>query len=503
MRMSPALYTSEIRHRPGAMNLTILRSRATLDRMTTRLHRLLHLLILTTFALTGVWMRFPGAPTAFQPFYVSGFLIFWPLIASLVLWLLLGAPGLQALWLDRRRRFWMLALLLLAGWALLSWAWAYTSSSAVNRPGASLAASIPFVLALLFALVTACAGPSIRWIASALILSAVVSGSVGGLQVALQASSGLGRFGELTLDPQLSGVAVVQADGLRWLRAYGLLPHPNILAGLLVVGILVTVGWALQVPEPTGSGRKLLLPLGVLVLLLWLLGLTFSRSAWVGLAAAGGIFLLLVWRSVSRRRLIMLGGVALLTGLAFTALYFPFLSARAAATESIEQRSVADRIVYSDMAWQAIGESPILGWGMGNFPWRASYYLTFTDFDLRGQQVHHIYLAAWAELGIIGLGIFLAAWILGLAAFIRRRAAADSSALTTNHQPPATSFALLAALLAWAVIGWFDHYPWTIFQMQIVWWGLLGALQPQHDPKKIERHERRGVQRAYTDRVLP
>jgi len=36
---------------------------------------------------------------------------------------------------------------------------------------------------------------------------------------------------------------------------------------------------------------------------------------------------------------------------------------------------------------------------------------------------------------------------------------------------------LLAALLAWAVIGWFDHYPWTIFQMQIVWWGLLGALQ--------------------------
>jgi O-antigen ligase len=479
------------------MNLTVLPSRATLCRMKTLLHHLLHLLILSTFALTGVWMRFPGAPTAFHPFYVMGFLIFWPLIACLVLWLLLGAPGLRDLWLDRRRRFWMLALLLLAGWALLSWAWAYTSSSAVNRPGASLAASIPFVLVLLFALVTACAGPSIRWIAAALILSAVVSGSVGGLQVALQASSGLGRFGELTLDPQLSGVAVVQADGLRWLRAYGLLPHPNILAGLLVVGVLATVGWALQVPGPTGSGRKLFLPLGVLVLLLWLLGLTFSRSAWVGLAAAGGIFLLLVWRRVSRRRLIVLGGVALLTGLAFTALYFPFLSARVAATESIEQRSIADRIVYSDMAWQAIEESPILGWGMGNFPWRASYYLTFTNFDLRGQQVHHIYLAAWAELGIIGLGIFLAALILGLTASIRQPAP------ITNHQPPVTRFALLAALLAWAVIGWFDHYPWTIFQMQIVCWGLLGALQPQHDPTKIERHERIGVQRAFTDRVLP
>lgn len=480
--MSPAVYTSEIGHRPGAMNLTILRSRATLDRMTTHLHRLLHLLILSTFALTGVWMRFPGAPTAFHPFYVTGFLIFWPLIASLVLWLLLGAPGLRDLWLDRRRRFWMLALLLLAGWALLSWAWAYTSSSAVNRPGASLAASIPFVLALLFALVTACAGPSIRWIAAALILSAVVSGSVGGLQVALQASSGLGRFGELTLDPQLSGVAVVQAEGLRWLRAYGLLPHPNILGGLLVVGILATVGWALSMPESklARSGWRLIVPLAMLVLLLWLLGLTFSRAAWLGLAAAGGIFLLLVWRRVSHRRLMLLGGVALLTGLAFTALYFPYLSARAAVTESIEQRSVADRIVYSDMAWQAIGESPILGWGMGNFPWRASYYLTFTDFDLRGQQVHHIYLAAWAELGIIGLSLFLAALILGLTASIRRPAAADSPAPITNHQPPVTRFALLAALLAWAVIGWFDHYPWTIFQMQIVWWGLLGALQ--HKP---------------------
>jgi hypothetical protein len=479
--------------------------------MKTILRRLLYLQILITFILTGVWMRFPGAPGSFHPFYATGFLIFWPALASIILWMILGLPGIGLLWRDRLRRGWMLAVLLLACWALLSWGWAYTTTAAINRPGASLAASVPFVLALIFGLVTACAGPPLRWIAAALIVSALLSGGVGGLQVAGQSSSGLGRLGELKLDPQQSGVAVVQAEGVRWLRAYGLLPHPNILAGLLVAGVLANMGFFLsrEAVQPRRAGTLLLVL--IIAALLWFLGLTFSRAAWLGLVVGAVTLLLLTWRHVSRRLMLALAAVVALIGIAFAALYFPFLSARATATEPLEQRSISDRIVYTDMAWRAIGESPIIGWGMGNFPWRASYYLTFTDFDLRGQQVHHIYLAAWAELGLVGLGLFIAAFALGIIQLIRHYRPASipslsssastssphrpitsspSSSPITRHSPLSTSsphhpitsssaicHSLLACILAWAVIGFFDHYPWTILHMQIIWWGLLGAMQ--------------------------
>jgi O-antigen ligase len=437
------------------------------------LHTLLPLGILLTLALTGVWMRFPGSPTSFEPFYASGFLIFWPLVFTLLLWLLLGLPGLRALWSSRPRRYWLLTMLALAGWSLLSWAWAYTSGAPINRPGASLAASIPFVLALLFSIMIAAAGPPLRWMTAALIVSALFSGIVGGVQVSLQGSAGLTRLGEFSLDPQQSGVAVVQAEGVRWLRAYGLLPHPNILAGLLVVGILATLGWMMPLPLTStreGIGRGLrpypyILGFAILVVLLWLLGLTFSRAAWVGLAVGGAVWLVLRGRRIPRWQWISLGGAAALTGLAFGLIYLPFLNARVSVTESIEQRSVADRVIYSEMAWRAIGESPLIGWGMGNFPWRASYYLTFTDYDLRGQQVHNIYLAAWAELGVVGLGVGIVAMGLGVVSSLFGR------------WPSPLAAAFLACLIAWAIIGLFDHYPWTILQMQLVCWGLLGALQ--------------------------
>src|SRR5690606_27181710 len=109
-------------------------------------------------------------------------------------------------------------------------------------------------------------------------------------------------------------------------------------------------------------------------------------------------------------------GVVLIFGLLFS----PFLQARAGvSTESIELRSISDRVVFTEFALRAVSEFPIGGVGIGNFPWRASYYLIGTGFDLRGDNVHNIFLSAWAELGTAGLVILLSALVAGIWAALR------------------------------------------------------------------------------------
>jgi len=77
------------------------------------------------------------------------------------------------------------------------------------------------------------------WLVAALV---TVQGGVAVLQFARQSALGLSALGELAIDPQGQGASVIEAGGRRWLRAYGLTPHPNVLGGYLGMGLLVCLG---------------------------------------------------------------------------------------------------------------------------------------------------------------------------------------------------------------------------------------------------------------------
>jgi len=162
-------------------------------------------------------------------------------------------------------------------------------------------------------------------------------------------------------------------------------------------------------------------------------------------------------------------GLTLIVGFAFAIAYFPLLQARTGqVAESVEMRSVSDRIVFTDLALRSIRERPILGVGIGNFPWRTSYYLAETTFDLRGDNVHNVLLSAAAELGIVGLLLLIAAIVSGAIAAVRVLSAA-------NGDDRAARMALLAAFVALFAVGFLDHYPWTQIHFQVAWWGCLAA----------------------------
>lgn len=449
--------------------------------------------ILVTFALIPVWYRFRGAPQSFTAFYSTGFLIFWPMLFTVLCWILTGFPGLRDLIRSRIRFAWALMLLALAGWAFLSWAWAYIR---VFRPEVAISSAIPLGLAALFAVVVACAGPPARSIVATLILALIWNGAVAFLQVGEQGPIGLKALGEFNINPALSGVSIVQSGEIRWLRPYGLLPHPNIFAGFLMIGLLASVAWV--------ASRSLLRwYVGTVIFLfgLWALLLTFSRASWIGFAAGAFALLPLLWRFRLRERnarltfIATLGLAILVTGV-FGLVYRPFLAARAGVgAESVEQRSVSDRNVYNMMGIQAGMKWPVLGLGIGNFPWYAQQYLrTETDFDLQGQPAHHVLLSAWAELGLVGFGMTGLMLVLGVEAGLKNlHKRATEPASPTENVPLSPKPAhledeqiaravLLAGVLALMIIGLLDHYPWTLLQFQAAWWGLLAAVGKPDQP---------------------
>lgn len=433
---------------------------------------LLNICLCVTLVLVPMWWRLPNAPGGFEFGYPFGFVFTWCLIVAVFLWTWTGARGLGALWQDRLSRVWVICLVLLVMWCALSGWWSFMRA---RQPQIAPSAALQMGLTAIFMLILATGRPSYKVIVLAVCIGLVFSSLVAVGQVSQQQSLGLHSLGELRLDPADSGVSVVQAAGVRWLRPYGLLPHPNILAGYLGVGLLLLL--------PLLTSRRVGLWWGgtsLFLFALWALLLTFSRAAWGGVIIGGAVWwvslLLFQRRHIPFTQLMVTFGLALLVVLLFVLLYSPFLLARAGiTTESIEQRSVSDRIVYNQIAFEVIERSPIIGIGVANYQWYAARYLAGTDMDLKGQPVHNIYLLLWTELGLIGLVLFAGILLLGGVRILRQvRRGSGFSMEQASY---------LGATVLMLAVGWLDHYPLTLLIFRTFWLGLfaLAVFPPDQD----------------------
>lgn len=300
----------------------------------------------------------------------------------------------------------------------------------------------------------------------------VIQGAVGVPQFLLGHTLGLEWLGETVAKAASPGVSVVMAGGQRWLRAYGLTPHPNILGGVVMASLLIAAGSYL-----TLAGRRRIALLGSLAIGLGTLLVTFSRAAWLGLAVGGLILLGLLWWSSKARRpstqlvksaLAPLAGLGLAVVVIFGAVNWPLIRPRLGLTsEGVEIRSVGERVMLNDAALVLIRARPWLGVGLGDFPVAllrlapetVSYYSSFTP-------VHIVLLLATAELGFLGGLLWLA--LIGspwVALWLRRK------------QVRMTPWwaGLSAAIAALTVVSFFDHYPWSFQQGRLILclvWGL-------------------------------
>jgi O-antigen ligase len=334
------------------------------------------------------------------------------------------------------------------------------------------------------------------WVHLRFLLACFLGGAV------LQALFGIGQFlaqssptfswlGLASHDPASAGTAVVEANGMRLLRAYGSLPHPNILGGYLAVGLLVAFGFYLRVYDEVRAGFskwtrenirrhlegrtwyihqawRIAALLVVLTVLTVGLLLTFSRSAWLGFGAGWLVvlvsLLVLKWPQAWQlwaKWTFFLGVVATFVVLAVP----PAFTVRTEAEGRLEQQSMSVRRQLFTDAYDLLKLEPIRGVGYGNMVVAVYDRLNRTRpsaFDY--QPVHNIYLLSVVELGVLGGLVFLTLLLLALRTALVQL-------FSTKHW---VAVACLASLVCLLVIGLFDHYLWTLPVGAGLLWFVMG-----------------------------
>ena len=240
--------------------------------------------------------------------------------------------------------------------------------------------------------------------------------------------------------PATKGVSVVELiDGTRWLRAYGSLPHPNILAGVLFVCLASLISLYLV------QTRGRVLTLGLIGLGVALLVLTFSRSAWLGLAVFG---LVLTWfaRHFTPWRMLLLLFVTL-ASFALMAFLLRDLTATRLGDSPVktETFSVSGRTWLAGQGVLYFSERPFSGVGIGAF------ILALAQRAGPGyiiEPVHNVVLLAASELGLGGMLL-----LSGLAI---------SVTWISLRKPQSGIILLFAALAGLFTISMFDHYLWSL-----------------------------------------
>ncbi len=414
------------------------------------------LIVLSPFRARFELVSRPDAPVYGD---YTDFLLFWSdvaFVALLALW------GLSLLISGRVPRFgppairWPIFGLLAVTWL---------SAAASIDPALSAYNALRLTAAAALGLYVINEIDSVGKIAPALVAMVVLQGVVGIGQAIDQESVGLHQLGELHLEVNVGGTSVVWSDeGPRQLRAYGLSDHPNILAGLLAVALVLVAGVAAGARDIWRAPLAVVFALGCAALLL-----TFSRTG----ALALGFALLLIlalfayrrdWRSVGAWAAVALGGVIIC--LALIKPYGGELRQRGVVFDpsevsSTERRSLSERETLVKVTNDVFVARPLLGVGVGALP--KALKDRWPNFGYDYQPAHFALLTVAAETGIVG-GMMYGALIVVpfLLLWWRRRE------LTPEL------IAASGALLAVTILGLFDYYTWSLAPGRIWFWLILG-----------------------------
>jgi hypothetical protein len=296
------------------------------------------------------------------------------------------------------------------------------------------------------------------------------------------ASKWLGMAEQL---PASGGTYVVESNYFRWLRAYGTLPHPNVLGGFLAIVLIFLFILILL------ASRKweriflwLCLPLNLAGLFF-----TFSKSAFLALAL--GLLFLIFFTFLSPEKkdkvvLVEIIAVCLATLAILILIYHDPILTRLYGSERLEIKSSQERTLGYEESKKIIEKNWLTGVGLGNFTLadylqdevkRPSYFY---------QPVHNVFFLAAVELGIWGFLIL----VLIVAEVLRRiynykidynlsmfdifKEFKIDDNYSLYREKYFWFIGLVAIIFAILVIMVFDHYFWTLYFGIILWWLCLG-----------------------------
>ncbi len=398
------------------------------------------------------WTFRPLSPLPIFDLYISPALLFidFFVIAILVTNLRRVANSIQ----GTNRKAFAVPLLGLGVLASLTSPWAILPSLAVYS-------SIRWWLAILVYYWLSNSGLSVEKTVKVFLLGLGINVLIGFGQIAGRGP--LGIPGELAIDAELSGAAIIEAGDVRWLRPYGLTFHPNVLGGYLATGLLL--GLPLL--------RRRLYQVVWLLLLLGLVA-TFSRAAWLATALTlpAAIWWLAHRHPRYRHALTQTLAIAALVGLGALLVFSSQLVTRLRGDSPTERVSIAERQVQISVALDLIREQPWTGVGAGNFPLARS--------NITPQPVHNVFLLLAAEIGVLEGLFWLVIWLRAAYLLWTKR----------NTLSPWPAAALCAGL-ALGLISLFDSYPWGLDTGRLLTVTALGLFEYArgHSPADEDLHQ--------------
>lgn len=286
------------------------------------------------------------------------------------------------------------------------------------------------------------------------------------------------NFGKLVVE---NPSWLVNIGGSTYLRALSLFPDPHMFAfylGLilpLVFSLLIFSFKGKEINEGFFTKRSvLLIVFGVILLTL---GLTFSRSGYIGIAASLATVTVLSWRHLrSFSRFIVLAAMAsFLIMLIFTD---NPVSSRLLSIGDLAEGSNAGRIQIWQEAVDIIDANLLIGVGLGNYSLEINPVADYRN----SIYAHNTYLDIAAEMGIFAAII----WVLLLGASVRRLI----NNLTRNREDIfkiAVIIGLIGSVVSFAVSSLADTalYSSAVLGMLMIILGLVSGITEKNSKVQI------------------
>jgi len=215
-------------------------------------------------------------------------------------------------------------------------------------------------------------------------------------QFALQKSLfGYWFLGETNL-LHFAGIASQTIGGQEFILPSGTTPHPNVLAGVLLIGSVVL--WQRRKDIP----RWLLL--STLAVSLFGIGVTFSLSAWLAGMFALGFYGVKSQLDTTHKRIVLAGVWSLIVLIPLVMSQFSVVSAN----PSLTRRSTLNQVAITTFAAQ-----PLWGTGLNTFTRGLALTNTHRILERFVQPAHHVPLLLLAETGLFGVlaGVGILIWL--------------------------------------------------------------------------------------------
>lgn len=278
--------------------------------------------------------------------------------------------------------------------------------------------------------------------AAAFVVGGVFQALVASAQFLLQRSLGLAWLAESPLSALDSEVAKFVASSGRFIRAYGTLPSPNVLAFFLVLALLFAIFLYLR--------KQLAAPWFALISFPLLLGLSFTFSR--GLVAIGAVSVV-VLLALSLKEQRIRSTVAILVACTLAA-FLPVAGEwyeRAFVTVRSDY-AVSERVQLNETALYGIAQTP---WGVGTGTFTAIHHTL-------DQPIHNMFLLAAVESG--PTFAFVLAALLFYALYTQLK--------TKNPE----RMLWVPILVLFIGAGMIDHFLLTLQQGMLAFWVVGGLL---------------------------